>query len=35
MEEYSRSEDAEQSGEHFPGESSSALHEQLYDVTDL
>jgi len=35
VEESSRTEDDQQSGEHFPSGSSSELHEQLYDVTDL
>jgi len=35
MEESPSGEDDQQSGEHFPSGSSSELHEQLYDVTDL
>jgi len=30
-----RTEDDQQSGEHYPGGTSSAVHGQLYDVTDL
>jgi len=35
MEETCRAEDDQQSGNHLPGGSSCAMHEQLHGVTDL